>query len=216
MNTVRLRPPLRRLPDMSDFLLTQIINYGAPLFGFILFLGALGFPVGASVILIAAGAFSQQGILAWFPAAILGLLGAIIGDALSFGIGFYAKEWVSSRFSNSKAWKNAEEAFDARAALAIYLTRFLITALAIPTNLIAGGSGIQFRRFITYDSLGEFTWMVLYGGLGYFFGSQWELVSSFISNFGGLMLGVITLIFGIRLAIRRLRNEPNQELLPKN
>ena len=48
---------------MSEFLLTQVINYGTPLIGLILFLGALGFPVGASVVVIAAGAFGQQGIL---------------------------------------------------------------------------------------------------------------------------------------------------------
>jgi len=201
---------------MSDFLLTQVINYGAPLFGLILFLGALGFPIGASVVLIAAGAFSQQGILEWLPAAILGLLGAVIGDALSFSIGYYAKDWVDKRFGNSKAWKSAEESFDARAGLAIYLTRFLITALAIPTNLIAGGSGIKFRRFMTYDSLGELTWIILYGGLGYWFGTQWELVSTFISNFGGLMLGLLIFVSGIWLAIRRLRNEPSPELLAKN
>jgi len=206
---------------MSDFLLTQIINYGTPFFAFILFLGALGFPVGASVVLIAAGAFSEQGILQWFQAAALGLLGAILGDAMSFGIGYYARDWVNARFGNSKAWRNAEETFDTRAGLAIYLTRFLITALAIPTNLIAGGSGIQFRRFITYDSLGELTWIILYGGLGYLFGSQWELVSTFISNFGGLMLGVLILVSGLWLAIRRLRNDGNTdkagtELLPKN
>jgi len=201
---------------MSDFLLTQVINYGAPLFGLILFLGALGFPIGASAVLIAAGAFSQQGILKWLPTAALGLLGAVIGDALSFSIGYYAKDWVDNRFGKSKAWKNAEEAFDARAGMAIYLTRFLITALAIPTNLIAGGSGIRFRRFMTYDTLGEFTWIVLYGGLGYWFGSQWELVSTFMSNFGGLLLGVVILGAGIWLAARRLRSEPSQELLPKS
>jgi len=201
---------------MSNFLLTQIINYGAPLFGLILFLGALGFPVGASVVLIAAGAFSQQGVLNWLPTAALGLLGAVIGDAISFSIGLYAKDWVNKRFGNSKAWKSAEETFDARAGLAIYLTRFLITALAIPINLIAGGSGIKFRRFMTYDTLGELTWIVLYGGLGYLFGSQWELVSTFLDNFGGLMLGLIILASGIALALRKLRNEPNSELLQKN
>ena len=50
---------------MSDFLLTLIINYGAPVFAVMLFLGALGVPIGASVLVIAAGAFSQQGILNW-------------------------------------------------------------------------------------------------------------------------------------------------------
>jgi len=154
--------------------------------------------------------------LAWLPAAALGLLGAVIGDALSFSIGFYAKDWLDKRLGNSKAWKSAEAAFDERAGLAIYLTRFLITALAIPTNLIAGGSGIKFRRFMVYDSVGEMTWIILYGGLGYWFGSQWELVSTFISNFGGLMLGLLILVSGIWLAVRKLRSEPSPELLTKN
>ena len=197
---------------MSDFLLTQIINYGAPLFALLLFLGALGIPVGASVLVIAAGAFSQQGILAWPITALLGLLGSVLGDAIGFGIGFYAKDWVDRRFGKSSVWKNAQTSFDSRAGLAIYLTRFLITALAVPTNLIAGGSGIRFRRFMAYDSLGEFTWIILYGGLGYLFGSQWELVSDFISNFGGLILGVVILGGGIWLGLRRMRNVESKDV----
>src|SRR5512143_3461374 len=117
---------------MSDFLLTQIINYGSPFFALFLFLGALGLPVGASVLVIAAGAFSQQEILTWYSTAALGLIGAVLGDAIGFGIGFYAKERIDHRFGNSSAWKSAREAFDARAGLAVYLTRFLITALAVP------------------------------------------------------------------------------------
>ena len=194
---------------MSDYLLTQIINYGAPLFGLLLFLGALGIPLPASILLVAAGAFSQQGFLDWFSIAIFGLLGAIAGDAISFGMGFYAKNWVSKRIEGSPTWRNAQKSFDARAGLAIYLTRFLVTALAVPTNLIAGGSGIPFRRFMIYDSLGELTWIVLYGGLGYLFGSQWELVSEFISNFGGLILGLVILGAGMWLWTRRARSIAN-------
>lgn len=157
------------------------------------------------MLVIAAGAFSQQGILSWPWAAVLGFIGAILGDALSFGIGYYARDWVDHRFGNSQMWRNAERAFEKRAGLAIYLTRFLITALAIPTNLIAGGSGIPLRRFLIYDSLGEFTWLILYGGLGYVFGSQWELVSEFISNFGGLILGLVIVAAGIWLWNKRLK-----------
>jgi len=190
---------------MSDYLLTQIINQGAPLFGLILFMGALGVPVPASILLIAAGAFSQQGILTWYSAAILGLLGAVLGDAVSFGIGYYARDWVQARFGKSATWKSARDTFDSRAGMAVYLTRFLITALAVPTNLIAGGSGIRFRRFMTYDTLGEMTWVILYGGLGYWFGSNWEVVSDFISNFGGLLLGIVLLGAGIWLGTRQLK-----------
>ncbi len=187
---------------MSDFLLTQVINYGAPLVGLILLLGALGFPVGASVVVVAAGAFSQQGFLNWLQAATLGLIGAALGDTLSFGIGRFAKDWTQRRFGNSPIWINARDSFQQRAGLAIFFTRWLATAVAIPTNLIAGGSGYKFSRFMLYDVSGEIVWITLYGGLGYMFGSQWELVSAFISNFGGLILGLVIFGFGIRQLIK--------------
>ena len=191
---------------MSDFFLTQVINFGTPLVGLILFLGALGFPVGASVVVIAAGAFGQQGILDIPSAAIYGLLGAVIGDTLSFGMGYYAKDAVQRRFGNSAAWQGATETFQKNAGMAVFLTRWLITAIAIPTNLIAGGSGFKYSRFISYDLIGEIVWIILYGGLGYLFGSQWELVYDFMSNFGGLILGIVLMGFGIRQALQWQKN----------
>ncbi len=185
---------------MSDFLLTQVINYGTPLIGLILFLGALGLPIGASVVVIAAGAFGQQGILDIPSAAFLGLIGVLLGDSLSFSMGYYAKDSVQRRFGQSPAWRSARTSFQQRAGLAIFLTRWLITAVAIPTNLIAGSSGYKYTRFIAYDAAGEILWIGLYGGLGYLFGAQWELVYDFISNFGGLLLGLVVLGFGIKQA----------------
>ena len=187
---------------MSNFLLTQVINFGAPLVGLILFLGALGLPVGASVVLIAAGAFSQQGILTWPSTALIGLGGAILGDMLSFGMGHYAKDWTQQRFGRSPAWRNARASFMKSAGPAVFFTRWLVTAVAIPTNLIAGGSGYKFSRFMIYDVTGEMLWILIYGGLGYMFGSQWELVNEFLSSFGGLILGLVLLGFGIQQAIK--------------
>lgn len=185
---------------MSDFILTQVINYGTPLIGLILFLGALGFPVGASAVVIAAGAFSQQGFLDWKSAIVIGLSGATLGDALSYGMGYYARDWAQRRFGASPAWQNAASSFHKSAGLTIYLTRWLVTAVAIPTNLIAGSSGYQFSRFLFYDVSGEITWLVLYGGLGYWFGSQWELVYDFVGNFGGLALGAVLFGLGVKAA----------------
>jgi membrane protein DedA with SNARE-associated domain len=190
---------------MLDFLLTLVINFGAPFVALVIFLGALGFPVGASVLVIAAGAFAGEGLLDWPTAILLGLLGAVLGDILSFGLGYYSRDWVEARFGRSTAWRSARDTFDRRAGLAIYLTRFLITSLAIPTNLIAGGSGIRFRRFLTWDILGEITWLILYGGLGFWFGSQWEVLSNLISNFGGLVLGLILFSIGLWAGLRRAR-----------
>ena len=200
---------------ISSFLLTQVINYGAPLFGLTLFLGAMGLPLPGSLMVIAVGSFSQQGYFSSVQMAIVGLLGALLGDAISFGMGNYGKGWVQKKFGGSSAWISAQESFQRRAWLAIVLTRFLITALAIPTNLIAGGSGYKFRRFMLYDFLGESVWILLYGGLGYAFGSQWEVVSDFISNFGGLVLGIAVLGVGIWMAKNsqeKLQQETQKEL----
>lgn len=194
--------------SISDLLLTQVINHGAPLFGLLLLLGALGLPVGASFILIAVGAFSQQGYFSWPEMAIYGLAGALIGDALSFGIGHFGKEKFSKRLGPSPAWRNANDYFQRKAWMAVFFTRFLVTALAIPTNLIAGGSGYNFSRFMLYDTLGETMWVFLYGGLGYLFGSQWETISQIVSDFGSMLLGLVLLIVGIRLGRRWLVNHP--------
>lgn len=185
---------------ISGFFLTQVINYGAPLFGLTLFLGALGFPVAGSLMVIAVGAFSQQGYFSWLPMAVIGLLGTLLGDALSYSMGHYGKDWVERRLGSSESWTRARASFEKRAWVAVFLTRFLVTALAIPTNLIAGGSGYKFKNFMLYDILGEATWILLYGGLGYIFGTQWEVVYEFIGNFGGFVLGAVIVGVGVWLA----------------
>jgi LPXTG-motif cell wall-anchored protein len=71
---------------------------------------------------------------------------------------------------------------------------------------------------MAYDTFGEFTWIVLYGGLGYLFGSQWELVSDVINNFGGLILGIVILGLGAWLGLRRrksIESEKANEKIPE-
>jgi membrane protein DedA with SNARE-associated domain len=190
---------------MSDFLLTQIINYGAPILGAILFLGALGIPFPGTVIVIAVGAFCRQGFLSWQITGLVALTCVVIGDCLGYALGHYAREPVLRRFRGSNRWKEAEASFQHWGGMSIFLTRFLITGIAVPVNFIAGTGGFLFRRFLFYDLSGEAIWVFGYGSLGYLFGTQWELVSEFISNFGGLIFGLILLIVGIVLATRWLR-----------
>lgn len=189
--------------SLTDLVLTGVLNYGAPAIGLALLLGALGLPLPGTLLVLAAGAFVRQGVLSWATAAGLGLLGVVLGDSASFMIGRFARGWVQRRFGGSAAWQKASETFARQGGLAVYLTRFLLTPLAIPTNLIAGGSGYPFWRFLGYDAAGELTWIVLYGGLGYIFGSQWELISQFISDFSGLLVGLVMVGGGAYLLLRR-------------
>lgn len=191
---------------ISEFFLSAMLTYGAPMLGLALMIGAVGVPLPGSLLLIAAGAFTRQGIMDTAWAAALGLIGMIAGDSLSYGIGRFARRAVETRLGASSAWQRARTLFEQRGGLAIFLTRFLLTALALPINLIAGGSGYRFDRFLLFDLSGEVVWLGLYGGLGYLFGAQWELVGQFLSDVGSLFLGLVILgvgVYGLTQAHRR-------------
>lgn len=199
--------------DLTGFFLTGILTFGPPAFGLALLVGALGLPVPGTLFVLAAGAFVRQGVIDLASTSGLGLLGAIVGDSTGYALGYFAKGWVQRRFGQSSAWQKAQDTFERRGGLAIYLTRFLITPLAVPTNLIAGGGGYRFWRFLIYDAAGEFTWLVLYGSLGYAFGSQWEAISQFVSDFSGLLVGVVALGAGIYFLVGRRRRVKEQYTL---
>jgi membrane protein DedA with SNARE-associated domain len=198
------------LTDINDLLLTYLVIYGSPLLAGALLLGALGMPVPGTLIVIAAGAFVRQGVLDIYSTPSLGLVGAVAGDTVVYGLGRFARVWIQKRFGQSTVWQNSEAYFRRRGGIAIYLTRWLFTPLAVPTNLIAGSSGYPFWKFLLFDISGELTWIVLYGGLGYAFGSQWELISDFISDFSGLLLGLVILGAGVYILFR-LRKRPASE-----
>lgn len=185
--------------DLSALVLSWIAAYGSPMVGAILFVSALGVPFPSTLVVIAAGAFVRQSYLDLYSTPSLGLLGAVAGDALLFGIGRFAHIWIEKRFGRAAGWQKAEAYFLRRGGIAIFLTRWLLTALALPVTLIAGASGYPFGKFLLFVVTGELVWIVLYGSLGYAFGSQWELISDFISQFAGVILGALVVALGIYL-----------------
>ena len=188
--------------DLSSLAITWMAAYGAPMLTGMLYLGGLGLPLPSTFIVIAAGAFIRQNLLDATSIPLLGYLGTIAGDASLYLIGHFASGWLNQRFGQTTPWKNAQTLFTRRGGVAIFLTRWLLTALALPVTLIAGSSGYGFKKFFTFDMLGELTWLLIYGGLGYAFGSQWELISDFISNFSGFVLGALALGLGLYLLLR--------------
>jgi len=190
--------------DLNALILAWIIEYGPLVVSAALLVGALGVPVPGPIIVIAVGAFVRQELLSLYSTPFLALGGAVIGDITVYGVGRFANRWIEQKFGQSATWQKSRDYFEQRGGIAIYLTRWLVTPLAIPTNLIAGSSGYPFVKMLMFDVAGEVTWITLYGGLGYSFGSQWELISEFISNFSGLIVSVLAIGVGIYMLIRFL------------
>ena len=201
------------LAEVSDLFLNWIITYGPPVLAAALFTGAMGIPLPGTVFVIAAGAFVRQDVLSLLPTLGIGLVGVMAGDTLSFGMGRLAHGWVHRRFAHTKGWQQAAGQFEQRGGTAVYLTRWLFTPLAIPTNLVAGTSGYSTWSFLTYDLAGELTWLLLYGALGYSFGSQWEAISTFISDFSGVIAGVAVLAIGVYFFLRPKKKEGESSIV---
>jgi membrane-associated protein len=187
--------------DLSNQILTQILTYGAVVLGIVVFLAAIGVPFPSSVVVIACGAFVEQGFLEGLPTLGIALLFVVVGDTLSYLMGHTGRR-ITQRFTKSPTWTRAENYFKKRGSIAIFLTRWLLTPLSVPTNLIAGGSHFPVLRFLTLATAGEFIWLLSYGALGYAFGSQWEYISDFVSNFSGVLVGVVILGGGIYWLLR--------------
>ena len=190
------------LTDLSSTLLSWILVYGAIILFASVLLGAMGVPLPCTFLVLAAGAFIRQDALELPSALGWSLVGVVMGDCLSYGIGRVARGPILRRFGKLDAWRSAENNLKERGAVAIYFTRWLVTALAVPTNLVAGSGGYPFRYFLLFGVAGEITWLLLYGSLGYAFSDQWETISDLISNFGGVLLGALILIVGIVLLVR--------------
>lgn len=194
--------------DLNDLLLTAIVTYGAAALAAVFLLAALGLPLPSTLCVIAGGAFIQQGVLSPAPTVALGLAGVVLGDALSYGLGRLLRHPIQRRYGRSAAWLRAERYFAQRAGAAIFLTRCLLTPIAVPVNLVAGGSDYPLGRFVAYDTAGELVWLLVYGALGYLFGSQWEYVSSVVSDASGVLVGLALAGAGVFALVRWQRRAP--------
>ena len=192
--------------NLTDLFLTGMTTYGPLLFGLALLLSPLGLPVPTGLLVLAAGAFTRQGLMDWPVAVAVGLAGTVLGDVGSYGIGRFAGDWVQRHLKGNRAalWLKAQAQFLKHGALALLSTRVLFTGLDVPTNLVAGSSHYPFRRFLVWDVLGRLGWLLLYGGLGYAFGSQWPIVSQAISDYQGWLAGLAVVGAGF-LLLRQLR-----------
>ncbi|WP_210547229.1 DedA family protein [Rhodoferax sp. PAMC 29310] len=207
------------MSSISDLLLTALLNQGNLLLGGTLFLEALGIPLPASMLVIAAGAFTRQGVLGWEGAATSALLGAVAGDGCSYLVGRYGLERLSTRLQSTVRASTTAQRFARWGGWSVFVTRFLLTPMALPVNLLAGSTRYPWPRFMTAVLAGELAWVALYGGLGYLFADQWESISQLVSDFVGLLLGLALTLVGVMLAWLRQKRprggKPGQKLTPR-
>ena len=167
----------------SSLVLLQLADaYGYPLVVAMLMAASAGLPLPAGMLLAALGALST---LRRGPDLVLlltlSIAACVVGDAIDYAAGRYGVPAIVGRLMGRRGARLHAAGVSVSARLHqqggpfIFITRFLLTPLATPTNLLAGASRLPLRRFLLWDAAGEAIFVLLYLILGRVVGAAADL-----------------------------------------
>lgn len=184
------------MTEAGEWLLTGLLNQGSTWLGIALFLAAAGLPLPATMLLMAAGAFARQGVLPLEAAVPAAAAGAVAGDAFSYLLGRFSLRLLPAGLLGSTGWQRATALFARWGGWSVFVTRFALTPVALPVNLLAGSTRYHALRFLAAAVAGEALWVLLFGGVGYALAEHWEEASKLALDAGGFLLGAVVLLAG--------------------
>lgn len=186
---------------MTETLLGLVPDYGLWLLGLCAFLAAMAVPLPSSVLVLAAGGFVASGDLAAGPVAAVVLGGAMAGDQVAYWTGRAGSGAVLRRAGSRAALLNrARDYLRARGGMAVFLSRWLVSALGPYVSFAAGMSGMAWGRFMAAGLPGMLIWIGIYLGLGYGFADNLEIASGYALKGLGLVAALaVAVLIGRRL-----------------
>lgn len=189
------------IADLSAQALALVPVWGAWLVMVCTFLSCLAVPMPASLVMLAAGAFTASGDLSLPLVAGAALVGAVAGDQVGYGLarlgGSPLWDWLRLRPGAGPMLQRAVQDLARRDLGAVFLTRWLFSALGPYVNLAAGMTRLPWPRFTLAGVAGEAVWVALYVGLGRSFAAQIDQIGAAMANVGGgLALAAVALVLG--------------------
>jgi len=201
-------PPL---PGFLNALSSPLQHYGLWVIGLLITLEDFGVPAPGETILIAGAIYAGAGRLNIVAVGVVGFIAAIIGDNIGFAIGHFggralALRWGKYVFLTEERLNKAEDFFDRRGAIVITFARF-VEGLRQANGIIAGISGMHWRRFLAFNALGAALWVGTWVSLGYLAGNHINTIYHYITLYSYyVLIAVAVLIVGyivMRLRVRR-------------
>lgn len=167
---------LQQAPAIIQSLAPIISQYGYLGVGGLLFLEDFGIPVPGETVLIAAAFYAGAGDLNIFLVALVGFIGAILGDNVGFAIGEYGGhplvlKYGKYAFLTPEKLKKAELFFNRHGGKVVTIARF-VEGLRQLNGIIAGLSEMRWPKFIGFNVLGALLWVSTWSAIGYFSGNH--------------------------------------------
>ncbi|HEX9525882.1 MAG TPA: VTT domain-containing protein [Streptosporangiaceae bacterium] len=201
-------PPL---PGFLNALASPLQHYGIWAIGLLILLEDFGIPVPGETIMIAGAIYAGAGRLNIVAVGVIAFIAAVIGDNIGFAIGHFGGRALALRlgkyvFLTEERLSKAEEFFDRRGAIVITVARF-IEGLRQANGIIAGISGMHWRRFLAFNALGAALWVGNWVSLGYLAGNHINTIYHYITLYSYYVLIALAVLLvayiAWRLRVRR-------------
>jgi membrane protein DedA with SNARE-associated domain len=189
-----------------------IRDYGVAAVTVILTLEALGAPLPGETLLIFASVLAGRGDMSLPALLTFAWAGSVLGDNIGYGIGRRlgraAVTHHGARIGLTAARFDAVERVFARyGAVTVTFARF-VNILRQLNGIVAGTLGMEWRKFLVFNSLGAAMWVGAWV-LGTYFLSEHIAVIAGVARRFGLVAGAVTvvaLLVALVVLVRRRRN----------
>ncbi len=157
-----------------------------------------------------AGFWLHFGQFSVWPAFLALVIGDLCGDVFWYYLGRYQAQKVVTKYGRfvsvtPKILTGITQAFKRHERKILFFSKLTMGfGFAIPVLIAAGSARIPFRRFMTYDTVGQLLWTGLLMSIGYFFGNFYVTLNQgfkIISLVSGVIMLVLGL-WGIRLYLK--------------
>ncbi len=202
--------------EIAAALVAWLAIYTYPVAALTVLVGSLGVPLPSAVVVLAAGSFTTDGDPNLFVLFAIVLVAAVAGDMACFCLGRWAGGQVLGRFGarvglTVERVASVERRFERWGGWLVLVTRFLLTGLALPTNLAAGGSGYPLVRFFGFVVVGEAIWAGQFLALGWLFGPSWVSLLDYLDDAVATVTALALAGGLVYLLVRVLRSSSGPE-----
>ena len=143
----------------------------------------LGFFLPGDTLLIAAGIYAHQGHLSIVAVIVVVAVAAILGDNTGYFIGrklgprlFYKPDGV---IFNKKHIDTAEKFYEKYGAKTLLISHFL-PIIRTFQPVLAGAAHMPYKKFLTFNIIGDLFWAISVPLLGYYVGSRIPNIDKYI------------------------------------
>jgi membrane protein DedA with SNARE-associated domain len=197
------------LPGLFGALEPVLNHYGYLAVAALVLLEDFGIPAPGETILIAAALYAGAGRLNVVLVGVIATLAAITGDNIGFMIGHFGGRALALRygkyvFLTAERLDKAEYFFDRHGGKIIVAARF-IEGLRQANGIVAGISGMHWKRFVVFNTLGAALWVGVWVTLGYLAGSHIVTIYEQINRYSLYLLIALVVVVAAVIARWLLR-----------